>query len=52
MTEESKAATNLSRKFTNAAVSLILMWVGLFVCGVAVIILLRAWMWLWQQTEF
>jgi hypothetical protein len=51
MTDESKEARTLSRKFTNAAISLMLLWVGTFFCGVAVIVLIRAWMWIWQNTE-
>lgn len=51
MTDDAKEARSLSAKFTNAAISLMLLWVGLFVCGVAVIVLIRAWMWVWGQTE-
>lgn len=50
MTDEAKEARTLSRKFTNAAASLMLLWVGAFVCGVAVIVLIRAWMWVWEHT--
>lgn len=51
MTDEAAEARSISTKFTNAATSLILLWVGTFVCGVAVIVLIRAWMWIWQHTE-
>ena len=52
MTEDSKQAIAVSKKFTNAAVFLTLLWVGLFVCGVGAIILMRAWLWMWRITEF
>lgn len=52
MTEDSKQAIALSRKITNAAVSLTVLWVGSFICGVAVIIMVRAWLWMWRITEF
>ena len=51
MTDKAKDARTLSAKFTNAAISLMLLWVGSFFCGVSVIVLIRAWMWIWQHTE-
>jgi hypothetical protein len=51
MSEENKQAIAVSKKVTNAAVSLTLLWVGAFVCGVGVIILFRVWLWMWRITE-
>lgn len=51
MTDETKQEKTPNEKAVSAATALVVWWFLIFVCGVAGIVLVRAWMWVWRVTE-
>lgn len=51
MAEEEKQKKTANEKAITAATAMVVWWFLLFVCGVAGIVLVRAWMWVWRVTE-
>lgn len=49
---EQEKARKTSEKVISAFVSLALLWIGTFITGLAVIVLVRLFIWFWHLTEF